>query len=128
MPVQRQQKITSSFQQSESQKATSETAKPKTKLKKPTSASVKTDIVISIKVQHMDNIVSRVKNHEFRKYNIPSIVERMWYVDIYYQVLLDTWCSVGCYRFYVSAPDQTLRYVAVIRYYAYPLFAQVYTY
>ena len=82
MPVQRQQKITSLFQQSESQKATSETAKPKTKLKKPTSASVKTDIVISIKVQHMDNIVSRVKNHEFRKYNIPSIVERMWYVDI----------------------------------------------
>jgi len=42
----------------------------------------------------MDNIVSRVKNHEFRKYNISSSIERMW--------------------FYTSAPDQHLRYVAAI--------------
>ncbi|KAF8805183.1 hypothetical protein BYT27DRAFT_7105139 [Phlegmacium glaucopus] len=89
MPVQRQQKITSIFRKnaSESRKNTSETAKSKTKLKKPNPPS---DIVISIKTPHMDNIVSRVKNHEFRKYNISSNIERMW--------------------FYSSAPDQTLRY------------------
>ena len=74
MPVQRQQKITSLFQQN-----ASDTTKPKKK--KPSPSSVKTDIVISIKKEHMDNIVSRVKNHEFRKYNISSNIERMWYVD-----------------------------------------------
>ncbi|KAJ7286119.1 hypothetical protein C8J57DRAFT_657926 [Mycena rebaudengoi] len=61
---------------------------------KSTSATKKTDILISIKNPHISNIVSQVKNHEFRKYLIPGAVERMW--------------------FYVSAPDQTLRYVAVI--------------
>ncbi|KAJ6590635.1 hypothetical protein DFH09DRAFT_1423511 [Mycena vulgaris] len=54
----------------------------------------KTDILISIKTPHITNIVSRIKNHEFRKYLIPGIVQRMW--------------------FYVSCPDQTLRYIAVI--------------
>lgn len=75
MPVQRQQTITSLF-------PTSETTRNKTKLKKPNTASVKTDIVISIKAEHMENIVSRVKNHEFRKYNISTNIERMWYVYI----------------------------------------------
>ncbi|KAF8491960.1 hypothetical protein JB92DRAFT_3004774 [Gautieria morchelliformis] len=55
---------------------------------------VNSDIFISIKGPHMDNIVSRAKNHEFRKYLIPETVERMW--------------------FYVSSPDQTLRYVATV--------------
>jgi len=96
MPIQRQQKITSLFQKnaSESHKNTSETVKSKTKLKKPNPPSVKTDIVISIRTPHMDNIVSRVKDHEFRKYNISSNIERMW--------------------FYSTVPDQSLRYIAVI--------------
>jgi len=42
----------------------------------------------------MEYIVARTKNHEFRKYLIASTVQRMW--------------------LYVSSPDQTLRYVAVI--------------
>ena len=83
MPVQRQQKITSLFLQntSESHKNVSESETPnaKTKLKKPKPTTVKTDIVISIKTQHMENIISRVKNHEFRKYNISTNIERMWY-------------------------------------------------
>ncbi|KAJ6548530.1 hypothetical protein B0H19DRAFT_1161236 [Mycena capillaripes] len=41
----------------------------------------------------MDNIVC-IKNHEFRKYLIPGIVQRMW--------------------LYVSSPDQTLRNIAVV--------------
>ncbi|KAL0960899.1 hypothetical protein HGRIS_005908 [Hohenbuehelia grisea] len=62
-----------------------------------TKASVETrksDILISIKTPHITNIVARVKDHEFRKYLISPSVQRMW--------------------FYVSAPDQTLRYVAVV--------------
>jgi hypothetical protein len=116
MPVQRQQKITSLFQQN-----ASDITKPKTK--KPNPPSVKTDIVISIKKEHMENIVSRVKNHEFRKYNISSNIERMWYVDIVERLVA---VHFGCYRFYVSAPEQTLRYIAVIRY-VYPLFSRLYT-
>lgn len=84
MPVERrQQKITSLFLRnaSESNKDTSEISKLKLKTKKKHPLSLKTDIVISIKAIHMDNIVSRVKNHEFRKYNISSSIERMWYVD-----------------------------------------------
>lgn len=83
MPVQRQQKITSLFSQnaSESQKNVPEATNPNTKSKKPNPTSVKTDIVISIKTQHMENIISRVKNHEFRKYNISTNIERMWYSE-----------------------------------------------
>lgn len=42
----------------------------------------------------MNNIVNRTKNHEFRKYLISNTVKRMW--------------------LYVSSPDQTLRYIAII--------------
>ena len=84
MPVQRQPKITSLLSQntSESQKNGSEATNVKTKSKKPNPTSVKTDIIISIKTQHMENIISRVKNHEFRKYNISTNIERMWYSEI----------------------------------------------
>jgi hypothetical protein len=54
----------------------------------------RTDILISIKPVHIENIASRLKTHEFRKYLIPRSVRRMW--------------------FYTSAPIQELRYVAVI--------------
>ncbi|KAJ7919299.1 hypothetical protein B0H13DRAFT_249532 [Mycena leptocephala] len=56
--------------------------------------SDKKDIFISIKTPHMNNIVARSKNHEFRKYLISRTVERMW--------------------LYVSSPDQTLRYIAIV--------------
>ncbi|KAJ6601277.1 hypothetical protein DFH09DRAFT_559656 [Mycena vulgaris] len=57
-------------------------------------ADEKRDILISIKTPHMNNIVSRAKDHEFRKYLISRTVERMW--------------------LYVSSPDQTLRYIAIV--------------
>jgi hypothetical protein len=41
---------------------------------------VNSDIFISIKAPHMDNIISKAKNHEFRKYLIPGTVTRMWCV------------------------------------------------
>lgn len=52
------------------------------------------DIVISVKSEHMNNIVSRLKTHEFRKFLIPEFTKRMW--------------------FYVMAPIQQLQYIAII--------------
>lgn len=52
------------------------------------------DIVISVKSEHMNKIVSRLKTHEFRKYLIPKPTRRVWY--------------------YVMAPIQQLQYIAVI--------------
>ncbi|KAK3323883.1 hypothetical protein B0T19DRAFT_427142 [Cercophora scortea] len=42
------------------------------------STSLRSDIIISIHPQHVANIVSRVKNHEFRSYLLPSTVKRLW--------------------------------------------------
>lgn len=93
MPVQRQQKITSLFSQntSQPQKKELEATNVKSKSKKLNPTSVKTDIIISIKTQHMENIISRVKNHEFRKYNISTNIERMWYSEfsIFARCLID---------------------------------------
>ncbi|KAJ8063277.1 hypothetical protein OCU04_008508 [Sclerotinia nivalis] len=36
------------------------------------------DIFISIYPTHVENIISRKKNHEFRSYNFPSTVSRIW--------------------------------------------------
>ncbi|KAJ7665107.1 hypothetical protein DFH06DRAFT_1390481 [Mycena polygramma] len=72
-----------------------ETRSAKTPKASPIAKNVpdaKKDIVISIKTPHMNNIVARLKNHEFRKYLISRTVERMW--------------------LYVSS--QTLRYIAII--------------
>ena len=38
----------------------------------------KTDIIIAIHPKHVINIVCRAKNHEFRKYLLPSTVQRLW--------------------------------------------------
>lgn len=38
----------------------------------------RTDIIIAIQPQHVANIISRVKDHEFRKYLIPQSVRRFW--------------------------------------------------
>ncbi|KAJ7837403.1 hypothetical protein B0H14DRAFT_3702831 [Mycena olivaceomarginata] len=54
-----------------------------TKSQRPSShaqdPSEKKYILISIKSQHMNNIVARSKNHEFRNYPISRTVERMWF-------------------------------------------------
>ncbi|KAJ7045004.1 hypothetical protein C8F04DRAFT_915626, partial [Mycena alexandri] len=44
--------------------------------------NAKRDILISIKTPDVNNIVSRAKNHEFRKYLISRTVERMWYAKL----------------------------------------------
>ncbi|KAL2755550.1 hypothetical protein ACRALDRAFT_1064382 [Sodiomyces alcalophilus JCM 7366] len=54
----------------------------------------RSDIFISIRPEHVDQIVSGEKNHEFRHYRIPAVVSRMW--------------------IYVTAPISELRYMARI--------------
>ncbi|KAH6685029.1 hypothetical protein F5X68DRAFT_155000 [Plectosphaerella plurivora] len=54
----------------------------------------RSDIFISIHPQHVENIVSGTKNHEFRNYKIPNLVTRMW--------------------IYTTAPASELRYMARI--------------
>jgi predicted transcriptional regulator len=58
------------------------------------SPATRSDIIISIKPNHMQNIALRLKTHEFRNYFIPPSVKRMW--------------------FYTTAPEQRIRYVAVV--------------
>jgi len=61
------------------------------------SGNVKTshaDIFMSIKPEHITNIASRLKNHEYRRYLLPSSVHRIW--------------------FYTSAPISSIHYVARI--------------
>ena len=38
----------------------------------------RTDIIIAIHPEHVTNIVSGTKNHEFRRYLLPSTVQRLW--------------------------------------------------
>lgn len=37
------------------------------------------DIFMSIKPEHMHNIATGVKNHEYRRYLLPSSVRRIWF-------------------------------------------------
>ncbi|OJD11360.1 hypothetical protein AJ78_07852 [Emergomyces pasteurianus Ep9510] len=37
------------------------------------------DIFMSIKPEHIDNIATRAKNHEYRRYLLPSSVRRIWF-------------------------------------------------
>lgn len=52
----------------------------------------RSDVFISIHPQHVENIVSGAKNHEFRTYKIPNLVTRMW--------------------IYTTSPASELRYMA----------------
>jgi hypothetical protein len=54
----------------------------------------RTDIIMSIKPEHINNIVSQVKNHEYRNYPLPSTARCIW--------------------LYTSAPAQEIRYVAAV--------------
>ena len=44
----------------------------------PPPTTTRQDILISIRPQHVGNIASRKKNHEFRSYLIPPTVKRLW--------------------------------------------------
>ncbi|KAJ5769917.1 uncharacterized protein N7511_001968 [Penicillium nucicola] len=52
------------------------------------------DVFMSIKPEHMNNIVSLTKNHEYRSYLLPSDVQRIW--------------------FYTTKPIQRIEYVVYI--------------
>ncbi|KAI2642708.1 hypothetical protein GGS21DRAFT_189307 [Xylaria nigripes] len=52
--------------------------KPEPKSTNPDSQPVQTDVLISIHSVHLANIVSRQKNHEYRKYRLRDGVERLW--------------------------------------------------
>jgi hypothetical protein len=52
------------------------------------------DLILSIHPQHVANIVTRVKNHEFRNYLLPVSVKRLW--------------------IYETSPASSIRYVATI--------------
>lgn len=52
------------------------------------------DLILSIRPQHVANIVSRVKNHEFRNYLLPVSARRLW--------------------IYETSPASAIRYVATI--------------
>ncbi|KAK7054267.1 hypothetical protein R3P38DRAFT_3171879 [Favolaschia claudopus] len=66
----------------------------KTSSSRDAAQKTKSDILISIMPLYMNRIVERTKDHEFRGYLIPKAVSRMW--------------------LYVSSPEQTLKYIAVV--------------
>jgi hypothetical protein len=39
---------------------------------------VDTDVLLAIKPEHLANIISREKNHEYRKYRLKDGVSRLW--------------------------------------------------
>ncbi|KAF5981287.1 pua protein [Fusarium bulbicola] len=39
---------------------------------------VQTDVLLAIKPEHLANIISREKNHEYRKYRLKDGVSRLW--------------------------------------------------
>ncbi|MBE3042875.1 hypothetical protein IMZ48_09945 [Candidatus Bathyarchaeota archaeon] len=53
-----------------------------------------TDLILSIHPRHVSNILTRVKNHEFRNYPLPPTVRRLW--------------------IYETSPASAIRYVATI--------------
>ncbi|EHK96384.1 hypothetical protein M7I_7883 [Glarea lozoyensis 74030] len=59
-----------------------------------TRETLRTDILISIYPNHVANMLTRQKTHEFRKYLIPPTVSRIW--------------------IYETAPVSAIRYCAVI--------------
>ncbi|XHG08682.1 hypothetical protein AWENTII_011776 [Aspergillus wentii] len=62
------------------------------KTKTLTPKTSRSDIFMSIKPEHMYNISTRAKNHEYRRYLLPASVRRIW--------------------FYTTAPHSRLEYVA----------------
>jgi predicted transcriptional regulator len=60
----------------------------------PNMTKSNTDILMSIKSEHMQNIASGAKNHEYRGYLLPQRIRRIW--------------------FYTTSPVQKIVYVAQI--------------
>ncbi|PGG95012.1 hypothetical protein AJ79_10319 [Helicocarpus griseus UAMH5409] len=59
-------------------------AKSKSKSKSKSTGPIDrilTDVILSIKPLHLGNIVSRQKNHEYRKYRLRDGVTRLWFYE-----------------------------------------------
>jgi hypothetical protein len=57
-------------------------AKSKSKSAGPTASDrMLTDVLLSIKPVHLANLVSRQKNHEYRKYRLRDGVTRLWFYE-----------------------------------------------
>ncbi|KAF9766330.1 hypothetical protein IL306_001285 [Fusarium sp. DS 682] len=55
------------------------TTKPKATIPRPHPAPrVSTDVLLAIKPEHLANIISREKNHEYRKYRLKDGISRLW--------------------------------------------------
>lgn len=42
---------------------------------------IHTDVLLSIKPEHLTNIANRRKNHEYRKYKLAEGVSRLWFYE-----------------------------------------------
>jgi hypothetical protein len=54
-----------------------------------------TDILISIYLKHVDNIVTQLKNHEYRKFLIPATVNRIWIYETAPMSAIRCWAIIG---------------------------------
>jgi len=45
-------------------------------------SAIKTDVILSIREPYMQQMIDGEKNYEFRKYRLPSTVERIWFYSV----------------------------------------------
>jgi hypothetical protein len=69
--------------------------------------SMPTDIILKIKPEHMANIWSQKKNHEFRKYMLPSTTCRIWFYEISPVDAIRYIAGIGCVKFPGEIQDPT---------------------
>lgn len=92
-------------------------AKSHSKTKAEPDDRVLTDVLLSIKAVHLANIVSRQKNHEYRKYRLRDGVERLWLYETAEGggKTSITYVPRTCFHFFVLFYHQPLyRHIAVI--------------
>ncbi|KAI1081019.1 hypothetical protein F5B20DRAFT_579848 [Whalleya microplaca] len=56
-------------------------SRPTTKTKMESDNRVLTDVLLAIKAVHLASIVSKQKNHEYRKCRLQDGVERLWFYE-----------------------------------------------
>lgn len=57
---------------------TASSAPPSKRIASNASARIQTDVLLAIQPTHLQNIVTKKKNHEYRKYRLKDGVERLW--------------------------------------------------
>ncbi|KAJ3475490.1 hypothetical protein NLG97_g9440 [Lecanicillium saksenae] len=61
--------------------STSSAKKPRRAATVDASDRVQSDVLMAIQPAHLQNIASRKKNHEYRKYRLQDGVERLWFYE-----------------------------------------------